>query len=68
MEEWEASALLPENVAKTTKQVIVRPGTLKRLHSVQFSLNVLYFDSHYVDYYINLSLLQGQYWAGMAAP
>lgn len=35
VKEWEASALLPENVAKTTKQVIVRPGMLKLLHSVQ---------------------------------
>ncbi|TKS79451.1 Epimerase family protein SDR39U1 [Collichthys lucidus] len=26
--EWEASALLPEDVAKTTKQVVVRPGVV----------------------------------------
>lgn len=26
VKEWEASALLPENVAETTKQVIIRPG------------------------------------------
>lgn len=28
VKEWEASALLPENVAKTTKQVIIRPGAV----------------------------------------
>uniref|UniRef100_A0A3Q2WIK7 Short chain dehydrogenase/reductase family 39U, member 1 n=1 Tax=Haplochromis burtoni TaxID=8153 RepID=A0A3Q2WIK7_HAPBU len=28
VKEWEAAALLPENVAKTTKQVIIRPGAV----------------------------------------
>ncbi|XP_070701661.1 epimerase family protein SDR39U1 isoform X2 [Pempheris klunzingeri] len=28
VKEWEASALLPENVAKTTKQVVIRPGAV----------------------------------------
>lgn len=28
VEEWEASALLPEHVAKTTKQVVIRPGAV----------------------------------------
>ncbi|XP_029380718.1 epimerase family protein SDR39U1 [Echeneis naucrates] len=28
VKEWEASALLPENVAKTTKQVVIRPGVV----------------------------------------
>ncbi|XP_068197345.1 epimerase family protein SDR39U1 [Antennarius striatus] len=28
VKEWEASALLPENVAKTTKQFIIRPGAV----------------------------------------
>lgn len=37
VKEWEASALLPENVAKTTKQVIVRPGMRKHLHSVELT-------------------------------
>jgi len=26
VKEWEAGALLPENVAQSTKQVVVRPG------------------------------------------
>lgn len=26
VKEWEASALLPETVSKTTKQVVIRPG------------------------------------------
>lgn len=29
VKEWEAAALLPENVAKSTKQVIIRPGVYK---------------------------------------
>ncbi|XP_028284196.1 epimerase family protein SDR39U1 [Parambassis ranga] len=28
VKEWEASALLPESVAKTTKQVVIRPGAV----------------------------------------
>ncbi|XP_053185890.1 epimerase family protein SDR39U1-like [Scomber japonicus] len=28
LKEWEASALLPENVAKNTKQVVIRPGVV----------------------------------------
>lgn len=27
VKEWEAAGLLPESMAKTTKQVVVRPGT-----------------------------------------
>ncbi len=30
VKEWEASALLPENLAKTTKQVVIRPGAYVR--------------------------------------
>lgn len=28
VKEWEASALLPDNVSKTTKQVVIRPGAV----------------------------------------
>lgn len=37
VKEWEASALLPENVAKITKQVVIRSGTYKVCISFSFS-------------------------------